>query len=372
MAVALAVEFADELVDGVKSAAMPAVQHSLGISYAQVGLLTAVPLLVGGVLELPAGLVTNRRAAITGGGVLFVLSLVGMAFAQNFAELVIAITLFFPASGFFVSLTQASLMDAEPDRQAQLMARWDATGWVGAVCGPLLLVAVLAAGGSWRTAFLAVAAVAALALVGVLKYGGGGHDEEEGQERTRVRDVLAGARTAWRWLLLLEVADLLVDVLSGFVALYLVRVAHTTTVLAAIAVAARLGAGLAGDALLIVALRRFSDLAILRAGAAAAALLYPAFLLVPGLPAKIILLTLLSAVTATWYPLLEARLYGAVPSSVAVTLNTASGMAAAAGPLAVGVAAGVFGLPWALGGLAVVPVLLLACIWRAGGPSVRS
>ena len=93
MAVALAVEFADELVDGVKSAAMPAVQHSLGISYAQVGLLTAVPLLVGGVLELPAGLVTNRRAAITGGGVLFVLSLVGMAFAQNFAELVIAITL---------------------------------------------------------------------------------------------------------------------------------------------------------------------------------------------------------------------------------------------------------------------------------------
>jgi MFS transporter, FSR family, fosmidomycin resistance protein len=365
LAVALAVEFADELVDGVKSAAMPAIQHSLGIGYTQIGLLAAVPLLVGGALELPAGLLRNRRAGIIGGGALFVLSLAGVAFAQNFAELLVAITLFFPASGFFVSLTQASLMDAEPDRQAQLMARWDAAGWTGAVAGPLLVVAVLAAGGSWRTAYLAVAAAGALAWAGVLVQGRKERaaDDDEQQQQT-VRDVLAGARTAWRWLLLLELADLLVDVLSGFVAVYLVHVAHTTTVVAAVVVTIRLGAGLAGDVLLIAALERFDDLAVLRVTAIVAALLYPAFLLVPVLAAKVVLLALLSAVTATWYPLLQARLYGTVPSPVAVTLNTATGMAAAAGPLAVGVAAGVFGLRWALAGLALVPIALLIVVRR--------
>jgi MFS transporter, FSR family, fosmidomycin resistance protein len=355
---------------------MPAIQHSLGIGYAQIGLLTAVPLLVGGLLELPAGLLPNRRAGILGGGVLFVLSLAGIAFARNFAELLVAITLFFPASGFFVSLTQASLMDAEPDRQAQLMARWDAAGWTGAVAGPPLLIAVLAAGGGWRVAFLAVAAVGALAWIGVARVGvtgagvtgrrgrasGAGQQDEE---RARIRDVLAGARTAWRWLLLLEVADLLVDVLSGFIAVYLVHVTHTTTVIAAVAVMIRLGAGLAGDALLVAALKRFDDRIVLRVTAAAAALLYPGFLLVPALPAKIAVLAVLSAVTATWYPLLQARLYGSVPSPVAVTLSTATGMAAAAGPLAVGVAAGVFGLTWALAGLGVVPVVLFALAGRA-------
>src|ERR1700733_4157292 len=200
LAVALAVEFADELVDGVKSAAMPAIQHSLGIGYAQIGLLAAVPWLAGGALELPAGLLRNRRAGILGGGALFVLSLAGVAFAQNFAGLLVAITLFFPASGFFVSLTQASLMtvplkEGEPDRQAQLMARWDAAGWTGAVAGPLLVVAVLAAGGSWRTAYLAVAAAGALAWTGVLVQGRqerAAADDDEQQQQT-VRDVLAGA-----------------------------------------------------------------------------------------------------------------------------------------------------------------------------------
>jgi hypothetical protein len=47
--------------------------------------------------------------------------------------------------------------------------------------------------------------------------------------------------------------------------------------------------------------------------------------------------------TATWYPLLLARLYGTVPSPVAVTLSSAASMAGGVGPLAVGIAAGCSG-----------------------------
>ena len=151
---ALAVELADELADGAKGAALPLIRHDLGLSYTQVGLLASVPLLAGGALELPLGILAGdgrrRRLAVLGGGILFILTLLAVAGARSFAVLLAACTLFYPASGAFVSLTQAELMDAWPERQAQVMARWDLAGSTGAVAGPLLLIVVLAAGGGWR------------------------------------------------------------------------------------------------------------------------------------------------------------------------------------------------------------------------------
>jgi len=96
--------------------------------------------------------------------------------------------------------------------------------------------------------------------------------------------------------------------------------------------------------------------------------LYPGFLLVPWTAGKLAIVAALSAATARWYPLLQARLYGSLPgrSSVAVTLSSAAGLAGGLGPLAVGIIAGRFGLPWALGALAVVPAVILAGSAGAG------
>ncbi len=132
-----------------------------------------MPLLVGGFLELPLGVLAGdgrrRRLAILGGGILFVLTLLGVASAGSFAVLLAAFIAFYPASGAFVSLTQAELMDAWPDRQARHMARWDLAGSAGALAGPLLLTAVLAAGGNWRAGFLALAAASALTWLGACR-----------------------------------------------------------------------------------------------------------------------------------------------------------------------------------------------------------
>ena len=51
----------------------------------------------------------------------------------------------------------------------------------------------------------------------------------------------SAARARLRWLLLLEVANLLLDVLTPFLALYLVAVEHVAPSVAALAVAVRLG-----------------------------------------------------------------------------------------------------------------------------------
>jgi FSR family fosmidomycin resistance protein-like MFS transporter len=342
-----------------------------------------VPLLVGGFLELPLGVLAGdgrrRRLAILGGGILFVLTLLGVASAGSFAVLLAAFIAFYPASGAFVSLTQAELMDAWPDRQARHMARWDLAGSAGALAGPLLLTAVLAAGGNWRAGFLALAAASALTWLGACRRrapaapaapAAARADRAETEEpeeprpwAERARETLAVLRT-WetlRWLLLIEVANLLVDVFTGFLALYLVDVVHLPPAVAALAIAIRLAAALAGDAALIAILERVSDLTVLRVSAAAAALLYPGFLLVPGVVPKLAALAVLSAATATWYPVLQARLYGSLPgrSSVAVTLSSAAGLAGGLGPLAVGLAAQGLGLSWALAGLAAVPVAVL-------------
>jgi MFS transporter, FSR family, fosmidomycin resistance protein len=347
-----------------------------------------VPLLAGGLLELPLGVLAGqgrrRRLVVLGGGVVFVLTLLGVASARSFGLLLGAFVAFYPASGAFVSLTQAELMDAWPDRQAQVMARWNLAGSTGAVAGPLLLAAVLASGGGWRTGYLALAALTALVWLGRWRRGpaetAGPAPDAGGDERTGRRSRTGRAREAareigralrhWgtlRWLLLIEVADLLVDVFTGFLALYLVDVAHLTPAVAALAIAVRLGAALAGDAALVVILERAGDLAVLRVSAAAAALLYPGFLLVPGAGPKLAVLALLSAATAPWYPVLQARLYRSLPgrSSVAVTLSSAAGLAGGLGPLAVGLVAQGFGLSWALAGLAVVPVAVLLVPGRA-------
>ena len=153
-----------------------------------------------------------------------------------------------------------------------------------------------------------------------------------------------------RWLVLLQVSDLLLDVFTGFLALYLVAVAHATPAQAALGVAVRLGAGLAGDAALIRALHHAPGLTLLRASAVMAAVVFPAFLLVPGLGPKLLLLGCLSMVTAPWYPVLQARLYGSLPdqSGIAVSLSSAAGLLGGAAPLAVGFLAQRFGLAWAL------------------------
>src|SRR5207245_529587 len=129
--------------------------------------------------------------------------------------------------------------------------------------------------------------------------------------RAPVRQAISALRSGEvvRWLVLLEVTDLLGDVLTGFLALYFVDVVHATPAQAALAVAIRLGAGLVGDVALIQALEHVVGLGVLRASAAAAVVLYPAFLLAPGFGPKLAVLAVLTVATAPWYPVTQAQLY---------------------------------------------------------------
>jgi MFS transporter, FSR family, fosmidomycin resistance protein len=380
-AAAMVVVFVDELVDGTRGAALPLIRHDLGLSYAQVGLLFSVPLLLGSVIELPMGLLAGygdrRRRAALAGGVAVVGSMVLAASARGFPVLLAAMVAFFPAAGAFVSLTEADLMDANPARREQYMAAWTLAGSLGAVGGPGVLLAALVIGGGWRGAFVVLAAAASLAWVLLLRWGAPATPSPTGSARRSSRRDLVDAlraRQVVRWLILLQVADLLLDVLTGFVALYFVDVVHTAPSWGVAAIAVRLAAGVVSEAALVPVLGRVDSRRVVVAGAMLAVVAYPAFLVAPGPGLKIVVLGVLSAATAPWYPVLQAQLYRALDdhSAVAVTLSSAASLAGGVAPLVVGLAAERFGLGAALAGLVVVAPVVLAGVRPRSGARRRA
>lgn len=373
----LAVEFLDELVFGAREAAWPLIRSDLDLSYAQVGLLLSLPNIIGNLIEPSVGIlgdVWKRRALILGGGVAFTLALLLTALSQNFLVLALSFILFSPASGAFVGLSQASLMDVDPERHEQNMARWTLAGSVGVVAGPIALGTAVTLGQGWRDLFLFLAALTPVLLLVVRRFPFAGVQaatgEQPGSEKASFK---TGVLDAWRalrrgdvvrWLTLLQFSDLMLDVLLGFLALYFVDVVGATPVRAGVAVAVWTGVGLLGNLLVIPLLERVPGLRYLRFSAAVALVLFPAFLLVPGTWAKFMLLGLLSLFNAGWYSILQGQLYSAMPgrSGTVMTVGNIFGLVGGVIPFALGLVAEQFDLRVAMWLILLAPVALLAGI----------
>ena len=150
------IEFLDELVYGVGEAAWPFLRADLSLTYAQIGLAISLPGLIGNIIEpfiAILGDVWKRRVIILVGGVFFTLSLVFTSISFSFLFLLSSFIIFYPASGAFVSLSQATLMDSDPERREHNMARWTFAGSLGVTIGPLILGGAIYIGFGWRAVF---------------------------------------------------------------------------------------------------------------------------------------------------------------------------------------------------------------------------
>ena len=334
-----------------------------------------MPALAANLIEIPIGLFADgrgRRRLVIGGGLAFTAALFAFAVAPSYAVLLLAMCALYPASGAFVALSQADLMDAEPARRDQNMARWNLAGSAGALAGPALLVAAVFAGAGWRGAYVVMGVISTLALAGLALSPRPQHaaDAPEAGLRAATRSAISSLRrgAVLRTLLLLEVSDLMLDVLTGYLALYFVDVLGEPAWVGALVVGVRIGAGLAGDVLTVHLLERVAGIAYVRATAAAAVIAFPAFLLVPGLVPKLIALAVLSLLTAGWYPVLQARLYAVLPgqSGAQLAIGNVFRIASTPVPLLIGLAASQLGLGEALWIFAAGPLLLTVLLWRVG------
>src|SRR5829696_8663693 len=163
----LAAEFLDELVFGLREAAWPLIRDDLRLSYTQVGVILSVPPIVGHLVEPLLGVlgdVWRRRALVLAGGVAFAAGTLLVGSSTSFALLLAASILSNPASGAFIGLSQATLMDAAPERREQNMARWALAGSIGNSVGPAAVGACVWAGVSWRWGFVAGGALMLLSV----------------------------------------------------------------------------------------------------------------------------------------------------------------------------------------------------------------
>lgn len=373
----LAIEFLDELVDGSRQAAWPLVRRDLSLSYTEIGLLITIPHLVASIIEPPLDLLgdtRHRRAIILGGGLCFALALLFVSLSTGFLFLLLAYVLFYPASGAFVSLSQAALMDSDSSRREQNMARWAFAGSLGIVAGSLALNAtVTTAGASWRVWFGAMCLISLLLVVAARRFvldapTAAARQHNQVNIKQGALDALRALRRGEvrRWLVLLEFADLMLDGFHGFLALYFVDVVGLTETRAGVAIAVWTGVGLGGDLLLIPLLERVRGLSYLRWSACAMLLLFPAFLLAPGVYAKLVLLGLIGITNAGWYSILKAQLYSVMPgqSGAVLALNNLTGLLGGLIPLALGLVAERFGLGAMMWLLLAGPLALLAAIPR--------
>jgi FSR family fosmidomycin resistance protein-like MFS transporter len=366
----LLIEFLDEFVFGAREAAWPLIRDDLGLTYAQIGLLLAVPDIIANIIEpflAVLGDVWRRRVIVLGGGLVFTAALALTAASASFGMLMLSFIALYPASGAFVSLSQATLMDLDPARREHNMARWTFAGSVGVVLGPLALGVGVSLALGWRGVMGLMAGLSlALVLLGfTMPYPGG-----DPEARFSVRTVFKGVRDAvlsvrrpgvLRWLVLLQFSDLMLDVLLGFLALYLVDVGSATPAQASLAVAVWTGVGLLGDFALIPLLERVRGLRYLRVSALLELALFPAMLLAPEFWQKLVLLGLIGLFNAGWYAILQAQLYAALPgqSGTALAVKNVSGMVGALIPLTLGLVAQRWGLDVAMWLLLAGPIALV-------------
>jgi len=337
--VLLCIEFFDELNFGLEGAALPAIRSDFKLTYTQIGLLLGLPHLTSTLIEpfiMLLGDTRLRKGLIVGGGLAIALALVLVAYGRTFPVLLMAMLIAFPASGAFVTLSQATLMDLNPGRQAQLMARWTAAGSIGNLLGPLALAAGLSFGWGWRWAFLCLAGMALLLVLSISRhqFPPSAVDHSASTLSETFKNLGSGLWSAMRnpqllrWLALLELSDLMLDRFISYVPLYFTDVLVISPVQASLALTGIMLASLCADLIVIPLLENIPGLRLVRASAVVNGVVFTAALLAPWLWVKLLLLILVGITTLGWYPVLQGEAYATIPerTGTVMAVNSLTGL----------------------------------------------
>ena len=236
--------------------------------------------------------------------------------------------------------------------QRAMSSTWRAglsSGSAGVLIGPLVLGTTALLGLGWRTLFLVFAALTLGPLLAAWRtLTPVSRRTPDGRTPPHAfKAGLLGAlhalrrREVLRWLGLLGLADLVGDILLGFLALYFVDVVGASAAEASVAVAVWTAVGLVGNLAMIPLLERRRGLSYLGWSALVTTVLFPAFLLVPGFWPKLVFLALVAISTSGWYTILQARVYSEMPgqSGTVMTVGNVAGLVGGFIPLGLGLAA---------------------------------
>jgi MFS transporter, FSR family, fosmidomycin resistance protein len=374
----LLIEFFDEFHYGIQGAVLPSLRTDLGLTYAQAGILLGLPGIIGTLIEPLIMLLGDsplRKRLVIGGGLAVAAAVTLLAGARTFPAALLAFTIAFPASGAFVTLSQATLMDLNPGRQPHMMARWTVFGSIGNLLGPLVVAAAFALGLGWRRNYIGLA-ILALALTALLlprpfpaqQHPSGDVEQPGAAPGALFANLAQAARNPrlLRWFILLDLSDLLLDVFTSYSALYFADVAGFNPAQVGMLMGALMAASLLGNLALIPLLEHVPGRRLVRITAAITAFLYTAWLLAPWPWAKVALAIAVKLSTLGWYEVLQGEAYAALPGRSGTVMALSSVMGLLGGVLVwfIGWFAGQAGLPAAMWLLLAGPVALVLFLPR--------
>jgi FSR family fosmidomycin resistance protein-like MFS transporter len=169
-----------------------------------------------------------------------------------------------------------------------------------------------------------------------------------------------------RWILLLQMSDFLLDIFTGFVALYFADVVGLTIAQVGLLLSILMGTGFLSDLILIPLLERIPGRLIVRFSATIATILYITVLLLPWPWAKITLVILLRFSTIGWYQVLQGEAYATQPGSsgTVIAISSAAGVLGGAATYLIGWIASQAGLGTAMWFLLLGPLSLVLFVPR--------
>jgi FSR family fosmidomycin resistance protein-like MFS transporter len=280
--------------------------------------------------------------------------------------LLLAFGVLYVASGAYVNLSQATLIDLNSNRAEHTLARWTLLGSIGVTLSPLIVIAAFSIGYTWRSIYLACALIAAVFVVLLFKQKFESHDgarDESISIRKLGRSLIAALRNRQmlKWIILTELADFMLDKLLEVTGLYFHDVAGVSLAGASAAVAVFTIAGLIGNGLIVPVLEKVRGVRLLRVTAIVVLIAYTALLLTPIVWIKYVLIGVISFSTAGWFAILRAKCFEVLPgqSGVVIAVTSLANLSSLFVPLVLGSIADAIGLSTAMWLLAIGPVALI-------------
>ena len=307
--------FSDELMGGLPDVLMPTIQQQLGLTLAQIGLLRQAMETVSQVVDPIHGLlldVWDRKwlMGLGAAGVGIAIAIIGLA--PTFTLLLLAYALFGVAGGPLTHTGDVLVVEAYPSAPDRAYSRSVLIDTIGAALAPLSVTLVFWLGLSWRWLLVGVG-VSALLYAGLILRTGFPRPAQAEMASTlslwrilagNLREVFANPQ-ARRWLIFLFFFDLLE---TPFVlkTVWLAQEVGMSQALVGVYVAAEMGVGIVSLLVLDRWRARAETGHVLRVVTMAVALLFPLWLLVPGIYSRFVLMLPLTFFFAMFWPISKA------------------------------------------------------------------
>lgn len=155
----LAARFTDEVLSGLPDVLMPTIRSQLGLSYVQISLLHLALDYVAAVVEPIADLLIDiwqRRWLLAWGAAGVGLAVTLMGLAPTFFILLAGFAVYGLAAGPLAHTADVVLVESHPQAPDRIFARATMLDTVGALLAPLLVTITVWSGASWRWLMAAV------------------------------------------------------------------------------------------------------------------------------------------------------------------------------------------------------------------------